>query len=119
MMKPITMDQIAGMNMHYQRYSFDSFLDSMVALGIENFEFRVGDRIAHIHLNDGRPDGHLTWGDGDQPLEEHIAALSNYNYSGYITLELGDPTYYVNSEVHLKRGLSTLRNVLPYRGCGK
>lgn len=41
-MKPITSRQLAAMNMCYQRYSFDYFLDSMERLDIQNFELWTG-----------------------------------------------------------------------------
>lgn len=81
---------------------------------LDDFFKALGDKIIHIHLNDGAPDGHLTWGDGEQPLEEHLEALSKHDYAGYMTLELGDPLYYLDPEKDLKRGLDTLKKVLPY-----
>lgn len=74
-----------------------------------------GNKIIHIHLNDGQPDGHLTWGDGNQPLVEHLKTLSEYDYSGYMTLELGSGNYYLEPEKHLERGLKTLRKALSYQ----
>ncbi len=68
------------------------------------------DRISHIHLNDGEPDGHLTWGDGSQPLEEHLETLDEVGYSGHMTLELGDTGYFEDPHGALRRGLETLRN---------
>lgn len=41
-MRTITMDQIAGMNMHYQHYSFEYFLDSIKRLGLKNLELWAG-----------------------------------------------------------------------------
>jgi protein FrlC len=42
MMKEINLNQIAAMNMIYQRYSFDYFLDSLDRLEIDNFEIWTG-----------------------------------------------------------------------------
>ena len=52
--------------------------------------------IVHIHLNDGKPTGHLTWGDGEQPLEEHLATLARHDYTGDLSLELGADRYYAD-----------------------
>lgn len=82
---------------------------------LEDFFREFGDRIIHIHLNDGKPDGHLTWGDGNQPLEEHLDTISKYNYSGYMTLELGNGSYYLEPEKYLRKGLETLKKVIPYQ----
>ncbi len=75
---------------------------------LEDYFQALGDRIVHIHLNDGTPTGHMTWGDGNQPLEDHLQTLSRHNYSGAITLELGSGRYYQEPQVHLERGLRTL-----------
>ncbi|MBC8585216.1 sugar phosphate isomerase/epimerase family protein [Youxingia wuxianensis] len=81
---------------------------------LEEFFQVLGDKITHIHLNDGTPTGHMTWGDGEQPLEEHLKALSKHGYKGYMTLELGDEAYYPHPEEDLLRGLNTLKKYLPY-----
>lgn len=50
--------------------------------------------IAHVHLVDGRPGGHLAWGDGQLPLGDYVAALSRHKYDGRITFEIfGDGSY--------------------------
>lgn len=41
-MKQLTIDRFAAMNMVYQRYSFESFLDSLDRLEINNFELWTG-----------------------------------------------------------------------------
>ncbi len=66
-------------------------------------------RITHIHLNDGSPDGHLTWGDGTQDLGAHLKTLEAAGYGGFMTLELGDTGYFQNPHEALRRGLDTLR----------
>lgn len=54
----------------------------------------LGDRIRHVHLIDGRPAGHLAWGDGELPLADYLAALDRRQYGGYMTFELfGDGGY--------------------------
>lgn len=45
---------------------------------LEDYFAALGQRIVHIHLNDGTPTGHLTWGDGNQPLPGafgHVGAV--------------------------------------------
>lgn len=75
---------------------------------LEDYFAALGQRIVHIHLNDGTPTGHLTWGDGDQPLREHLDTLERWDYAGAITLELGAGRYYQQPEEHLERGLRVL-----------
>ena len=75
---------------------------------LEDYFAALGQRIVHIHLNDGTPTGHLTWGDGNQPLREHLDTLERWDYAGAITLELGAGRYYQQPEEHLERGLRVL-----------
>jgi protein FrlC len=81
---------------------------------LEEFFKIFGDRIIHIHLIDGNPTGHMTWGDGNQPLEEHLATLSRNNYTGVMTLELAAGHYASDPEYHFKRGIDFLGKYLPY-----
>ncbi|WPO69724.1 sugar phosphate isomerase/epimerase family protein [Streptomyces sp. KN37] len=58
------------------------------------FEALGGDRVRHVHLIDGRPAGHLAWGDGELPLDEYLSALDRRGYDRWMTFELfGDGTY--------------------------
>ncbi|MBQ2792604.1 MAG: sugar phosphate isomerase/epimerase [Oscillospiraceae bacterium] len=75
---------------------------------LEDYYEALGERIVHIHLNDGKPTGHLTWGDGEQPLEEHLATLARHDYTGDLSLELGADRYYADPEPHLEQGLRVL-----------
>lgn len=45
----IKREQVAGMNIHYMRYSLDSFLDAQVAAGIQSIEFWTG--VPHYYLD--------------------------------------------------------------------
>ncbi|MFP9130186.1 sugar phosphate isomerase/epimerase family protein [Niallia sp. BSM11] len=45
----IRRDQVAGMNIHYMRYSLESFLDAQVAAGIQSIEFWTG--VPHYYLD--------------------------------------------------------------------
>jgi len=49
---------------------------------------RFGDRIKHVHLIDGKPAGHMAWGDGELPLTEYLDDLAAADYSGYVTFEI-------------------------------
>jgi protein FrlC len=41
---------------------------------VDSYVDRFGDRIRHVHLVDGKPAGHLVWGDGELPLGEYLDA---------------------------------------------
>jgi protein FrlC len=52
MVKPMSLikrEQIAGMNIHYMRYSLDYYLDAQVAAGIKSLEFWTG--VPHYYLD--------------------------------------------------------------------
>jgi protein FrlC len=55
---------------------------------------RFGKRIAHVHVVDGTPAGHLAWGDGNLPLGEYLAALGAQDFAGTLTFEpFGNGSY--------------------------
>ncbi|MFM9372722.1 sugar phosphate isomerase/epimerase family protein [Streptomyces sp. Da 82-17] len=57
----------------------------------------LGPRIRHVHLIDGRPMGHLAWGDGHLPLADYLTSFRRHGYDGHMTFELfGDGTYALN-----------------------
>ena len=49
---------------------------------------RLGREIVHIHFTDGRPGGHLVWGQGLHPLDDYIDILVKNKYSGLLGLNL-------------------------------
>lgn len=53
-----------------------------------------GGNIVHTHFVDGRPYGHLVWGDGCYPMDKFIQALNDNNYTGYLGQEITDGRYY-------------------------
>lgn len=54
----------------------------------------LGKEIVHTHFVDGRPYGHLVWGDGLFPLERYLAVLEKYDYKGLISQEITDFRYF-------------------------
>lgn len=79
---------------------------------LERYFEVMGDKIGHIHLNDGAPFGHMKWGDGTQDLDEHLNALRKYNYAGTITLEMANGAYQLDPEPHYRADIETLRQHL-------
>jgi fructoselysine 3-epimerase len=55
-----------------------------------------GSDIVHCHFVDGRPYGHLIWGDGLFPMERYIKVLNDYHYEGYLGQEITDGRYFDN-----------------------
>ena len=53
-----------------------------------------GKNIVHTHFVDGRPYGHLIWGDGLYPLDRYIRVLNNHHYLGFLGQEITDFRYF-------------------------
>ncbi|MGC9448158.1 sugar phosphate isomerase/epimerase family protein [Cereibacter johrii] len=68
-----------------------------------------GDRLAHVHLVDGRPAGHLVWGDGTLPLARILADLAEAGYRGALSFEpFGDGSYALDPVAAWTRHLTAL-----------
>ena len=77
---------------------------------LEQYFELMGDKLAHIHLNDGRPTGHMKWGDGIQDLDAHLNAMRKYGYTGTITMEMANGAYQLDPEPHYRANIETLRS---------
>lgn len=85
---------------------------AMAAAGekVTDYHDHLGSLIRHVHLVDGRPTGHLAWGDGELPLGSYVAALDAFGYTGHFTFELfGDGTYAFNPRAALGRCIEAFR----------
>lgn len=76
---------------------------------LEDYFACLGEKIHHIHLNDGAPDGHLMWGDGTQDLDEHLNAMRKYDYSRYITMEMAAAKYRLDPEHFYRKNIEYLK----------
>lgn len=70
-----------------------------IAMGVagetpEQWFKTLGKDIVHTHFVDGRPYGHLVWGDGLFPLESYLDVLNKYHYEGLISQEITDFRYF-------------------------
>ena len=55
---------------------------------------RFGKRVAHVHVVDGTPAGHLALGDGTLPLDGYLADLRAQGFAGTLTFEpFGNGSY--------------------------
>lgn len=80
---------------------------------VDDYVAALGDRIRHVHLIDGRPAGHLAWGDGELPLAGYLAALDRAGYTGAMTFELfGDGGYALDPRRAVERCLDAVRAAL-------
>ncbi|MBB2914659.1 protein FrlC [Streptosporangium becharense] len=84
---------------------------------VDDYFDALGDRVRHVHLIDGRPAGHLAWGDGELPLADYLAALDRRGYQGCMTFELfGDGSYALDPRPVVERCLAAVRDALPTTG---
>jgi protein FrlC len=63
---------------------------------IEEWFATLGKDIVHMHFIDGRPYGHMVWGEGLHPLDDFIRVLNENDYQGYLGQELTVRDYYLN-----------------------
>ncbi|MDQ0893559.1 sugar phosphate isomerase/epimerase family protein [Agromyces ramosus] len=85
------LDEIAAPNLGA---ALDTVAMATAGDTIDGYFAALGGRIRHVHLIDGKPNGHLAWGDGELPLGEYLEALGRQGYDGCLTFELfGDGTY--------------------------
>lgn len=79
---------------------------------VEDYLKVCNNDLAHVHLVDGMPGGHLALGDGVLPLERELGHLDKAGYEGYITLEIIDSRYHLNPDEAVMRSLDWLRTRL-------
>jgi protein FrlC len=95
-----TLDDVATLVDAVGSPNLGAALDT-VAMGVAGetprqwFE-RLGEKIVHCHFADGRPYGHLVWGDGLFPLERYIDVLNEFGYEGLLGQEITDGRYLDN-----------------------
>ena len=70
---------------------------------------QFGKSVAHVHVVDGTPSGHLVWGDGTLPLGDWINALGAAGYGGTLSFEpFGDGSYALAPARALARNLTAI-----------
>lgn len=84
--------------------NMDVILDvvGMATVGdtVEGYAQAFGARLAHVHIVDGAPAGHLVWGDGALPLDDVMAGLIRAGYSGKLSFEpFGTGNYSLAPEI--------------------
>ncbi len=68
-----------------------------------------GDRLAHVHIVDGAPAGHLVWGDGELPMDTYMSALIAAGYTGKLSFEpFGTGSYAMDPEAAWARNVAAL-----------
>ncbi len=79
---------------------------------LEEFFDEFGERICHVHLTDGNPTGHVPCGTGSHPIDHYLKVLSDYEYQGFITLEIGDTFWSTKPYEATETGFNTVKKYL-------
>lgn len=75
---------------------------------IDDWFAALGQKLVHIHFADGTPGGRLVWGEGLCPLDDAIAALNAWGYTGALGLLLTRESYFFAPERADKRNQAAL-----------
>ena len=70
-----------------------------------------GSGIAHMHFTDGKPAGRLVWGEGLHPLDDWMAALERWGYTGSLGQLLTKEAYFFEPE---KADRTNMAALAPY-----
>jgi fructoselysine 3-epimerase len=104
------LDEIAAPNLGA---ALDTVAMATAGDTVDGYFDALGGRIRHVHLIDGKPNGHLAWGDGELPLGEYLEALGRHGYDGRMTFELfGDGTYAFDPRPALDRCFAAVEREL-------
>jgi len=79
---------------------------------IADYHRALGSDLVHIHFVDGKPRGHLAWGDGVLPLDQYMRTLEDTDYRGALTLEITDSSYIMDPAMADARSIQTLQPYL-------
>ena len=66
----------------------------------------LGSDIRHMHFVDGRPYGHLVWGDGLHPMAAYIELMNQYGHAGYLGQEITDGRYFADPREADRRNIA-------------
>jgi protein FrlC len=86
-------------------------LGQMGILGetVEDYFKALGCPPIHMHIMDGRPAGHLAFGDGILPVYHYLREALRLGYAGCFTMEMNDRQYYLEPDKAIARSLEILK----------
>lgn len=68
----------------------------------------LGSSLCHVHVGDGKPNGHFALGEGELDLPHMIDELDKAGYSHYLSLEILNNLYTRNPEYAMKKSYDWL-----------
>ncbi|AZO95902.1 TIM barrel protein [Halocella sp. SP3-1] len=103
---------LSEINSPYLKAMLDTIPMALTGEDIEDYLNEFGEDLEHMHFIDGSPKGHLAWGDGVLPLDSYLKVINDYNYSGYMTLEITDRSYFLEPEAAVKKSIEQIMESL-------
>jgi fructoselysine 3-epimerase len=100
------MDEVGGPNL---KAMVDVDMAARVGEGAKEYLDLMGKDICHVHFVDGMPGGHLALGDGILPLDKYLKDLQDFEYEGYLSLEILSDKYHQNPEPAYAKSLGWFR----------
>jgi protein FrlC len=95
------------------KVALDTVAMAVAGETVADYRREFGADVRHVHLVDGKPAGHLVWGDGELPMSQFVQDLADMDYSGFLTFELfGDGSYSLDPLAALRRCLDAARTAL-------
>lgn len=84
----------------------------MAILGetVEDYFNALGRQLVHIHVMDGKPEGHLAFGDGILPVEHYVNEALRLGYNGYFSMEMNDRRYYLQPDIAIQQSIKAMKN---------
>lgn len=79
---------------------------------IEDYYRIFPQKIKHCHFVDGKPTGHLFWGEGSRDVSKDIATLKEHDYQGFLTFEFAQSNYFLNPYDVDKKAISYLKKTI-------
>lgn len=76
---------------------------------VEDYFKALGKPPIHMHIMDGRPAGHLAFGDGILPVYHYLREALRLGYTGYFSMEMNDRQYYLEPDKAIGRSLEILK----------
>lgn len=102
---------LSEVNSAYLKGMIDTIPMALAGEDFQGYFDTMQNDIVHIHFIDGKPEGHLVWGDGILPLEGYLEQLETSNYKGYLTLEFTSYNYVREPDKAIEK---TLKALQPY-----
>ena len=69
----------------------------------------LGGPPVYMHVMDGRPAGHLAFGDGILPVYSYILEAMELGYTGVFSMEMNDRQYYLEPDLAIGKSLELLK----------